>query len=123
MQYAKGIDPTLRGQIDWAFIWKVAKPGERKKIYDEWVGYFKNFAEFDRAFNQTTGNFQCLVVKSSPNGSTNLNDNVYFYLAKIRPEFTVGDPKYIQFHKELVKEQKRQRSLPQVQQRKKLKVN
>lgn len=124
LQYSKGIDPTLRGQIDWTFIWKVSKPNERKKIMEEWVGYFKNYAEFDRAFNQTTGDYKCMVVRSSPSGSNKLQDNIFFWAPKkIDEDFSIGTPEFRQFHKDLVKERKRQRQLPQQQQRKRLCVS
>lgn len=123
LQYAKGIDPTLRGQIDWAFLWKVSKPNERKKIYEEWVGYFDNFKEFDRAFNQTTDTaYQCMVVRNSPAGNNSLKDNVTFYLPELPPKFTVGCKAFQAFHQGIVEEKKRQGTISHIDPRKKMKV-
>ncbi len=122
LQYSKGIDPMLRLQIDWSFIWKVSKPNEKKKILEEWVGYFKDFRTFDCVFEKLTGNFSCLCVRSSPGGSNAIEQNVFHWKPDVLSNFKLGDPPYQEFHRLLVKEKKRHRIQDVQESRKRLKV-
>ncbi len=122
LQYSKGVDPILRLNTDWVFIWKTQKLGERKKLFDEWVGYFKNFQTFDRVFDKVTGQYMCMVAKTSAGGDNELENNVFYWRPDRQGEFMIGDKEYREFHHMLCKEKKRHREIDVKTSRKRIKV-
>ena len=93
MQYALGIPPNLRTNIDYVFILRENYVSNRKKLYEHYAGMFPNFEMFCQVMDQCTENFECLVINNNAK-SNKLTDQVFWYKADKRPEFKIGSPEY-----------------------------
>lgn len=97
MQYALGIPPALRSNIDYVFIFNEPSINNRKKIYIDYCSCIPTFQMFENILDSCTQNYECLVVKLSGN-SSDLRDQVFWYKAKPHSNFKVGHPKLWQYH-------------------------
>lgn len=90
----KGITTSMRGQIDYCFIFREKSPDNLRKIYDTFAGgYFPNRVVFEQVFRSCTMDKRCLVVKNSDikDESGSFDGGIYFYRAKVdHREFTIG---------------------------------
>lgn len=89
MQYAIGIPPNLRTNIDYTFILKETNIENRKKLYVHYAGVFPTFELFCKILDQCTTNHECLVIYNGADDNS-LANSVFFYKAKKRPDFRVG---------------------------------
>lgn len=80
MQHALGLPPVLRSNIDYVFIFRNNIVREREKIYNHYAGMFPSFEVFNQVMNQTTENFECLVIDNKVQ-SNKLEDQVFWYKA------------------------------------------
>ena len=80
MQHALGLPPVLRNNIDYIFIFRNNIIKEKQKIYDNYAGMFPNFETFNQVMNQTTENFECLVIDNKIQ-SNKIEDQVFWYKA------------------------------------------
>mgnify|MGYP000542468758 CR=1 FL=1 len=62
MQYALGIPPNLRTNIDYVFILRENYISNRKRLYEHWAGMFPSFEIFCQVMNSLE-NFECLVIE------------------------------------------------------------
>ena len=99
MQYALGIPPNLRTNIDYVFILRENYVSNRKKLYEHYAGMFPNFQMFCQIMDQCTENYECLVINNNAK-SNRLTDQVFWYKADARPEFKIGSPEYWKFAKD-----------------------
>ena len=99
MQYALGIPPNLRTNIDYVFILRENYVSNRKKLYDHYAGMFPNFQMFCQIMDQCTENYECLVINNNAK-SNRLTDQVFWYKADPRPDFHIGSPEYWRFAEE-----------------------
>lgn len=97
MQYAQGIPPELRTNIDYVFIFNEPSIANRKRIYEAYGGIISSFEIFCNILDACTQNHECLVIKTSGN-SSNLKDQVFWYKAESHTNFRVGHPKFWKFH-------------------------
>ena len=97
MQYALGIPPNLRTNIDYVFIFNEPSVKNRKKIYDDYAGMLPSFDHFCNILDACTQNHECLVIKTSGN-SSDLRDQVFWYKAEYHNNFRTGHPKFWNFH-------------------------
>ena len=88
MQYAIGIPPNLRANIDWIFILREQIVKERKKLYENYAGMFPTFEMFCQTMDQCTDNFECLVIHNCAR-SNKLEDQVFWYKANNHEDFQV----------------------------------
>tara|TARA_Y100000389_G_scaffold190678_1_gene215769 strand:+ start:3355 stop:4167 length:813 start_codon:yes stop_codon:yes gene_type:complete len=93
MQYALGITPALRSNIDYVFILKEPNITNRRKLYDHYAGAFPSFEVFSQAMDQCTNDYECLVVDNTVQ-SNNLVDQVFWYKAEPHDNFRIGCPRY-----------------------------
>ena len=63
MQFALGIPPNLRTNIDYVFILRENIVSNRKRIYEHYAGMFPSFEMFCQIMDQCTENYECLVIK------------------------------------------------------------
>lgn len=89
MQYALGIPPNLRTNIDYVFILRENIIQNRKRLYDGYAGMFPSFEVFCQVMDQCTENFECLVVNNNAK-SNKIEDQVFWYKAEDREEFRMG---------------------------------
>jgi len=91
MQYAMGIPPSLRTNIDYVFILRENYISNRRKIYEQYAGMFPDFDSFCQVMNQCTENFECLVIDNNAK-SNKLEDQVFWYKATPHPDFKLCSP-------------------------------
>uniref|UniRef100_A0A6C0H6M9 DOD-type homing endonuclease domain-containing protein n=1 Tax=viral metagenome TaxID=1070528 RepID=A0A6C0H6M9_9ZZZZ len=97
MQYAQGIPPELRSNIDYVFIFNEPSVANRKRIYEAYAGMIPSFDHFCNILDACTQNHECLVIKTSGN-STDLKDQVFWYKAEAHSNFRAGHPKFWNYH-------------------------
>lgn len=93
MQYALGIPPALRSNIDYVFILKENVFANRKKLYDNYAGVFPSFEAFCRALDKCTEDYECLVIDNTVQ-SNKIDDIVFWYKASSHEDFKVGSYKF-----------------------------
>jgi hypothetical protein len=99
MQYAIGIPPNLRTNIDWVFILRDASYQNRKKLYECYASIFPTFDMFCQTMDQCTDNFECLVIQNCAK-SNRLEDQVFWYKADNHEEFRICSPEAWHFSRE-----------------------
>lgn len=97
MQYALGIPPNLRTNIDYVFILRENYVSNRKRLYEHYAGMFPTFEMFCQVMDQCTENYECLVIDNSAK-SNKLEDQVFWYKANGHPDFKIGAPEFWQHH-------------------------
>jgi hypothetical protein len=91
MQYAMGIPPNLRTNIDYVFILRENIVSNRRKLYEQYAGMFPDFDSFCQVMNQCTENYECLVIDNNAK-SNKLEDQVFWYKAAPRQDFRLCSP-------------------------------
>ncbi len=86
VQYSVGIDPDLRTQFDYIFIFKETKITEREKIYEHFASMIPKYL-FNKVFDSLTDDYRCMVIKNVVGKSNNWLDQVFWYKAKERTNF------------------------------------
>ena len=104
MQYALGIPPNLRTNIDYVFILRENYVSNRKKLYEHYAGMFPNFEMFCQVMDQCTENFECLVINNNAK-SNKLVDQVFWYKAEPHDDVKLGSKEYWQFSEQRLNEQ------------------
>lgn len=97
MQYAQGIPPELRSNIDYIFIFNEPSIANRKRIYDAYGGCIPSFDHFCNILDACTKDHECLVIKTSGN-TTDLREQVFWYKAEAHSNFRAGHPKFWKYH-------------------------
>ena len=97
MQYALGIPPNLRTNIDYVFILRENYVSNRKRLYENFAGMFPSFEVFCQVMDQCTENYECLVVHNNAK-SNRLEDQVFWYKAEPHGDFRMGAPEFWQHH-------------------------
>jgi hypothetical protein len=88
MQYAIGIPPNLRTNIDWVFLLRENNIQQRKKLYENYAGMFYDFQMFCDVMDKCTENHECLVIHNGSK-SNKLEEQVYWYKANDHTDFRV----------------------------------
>ena len=99
MQYALGIPPNLRTNIDFIFILRENYVSNRKRLYDHYAGMFPTFEMFCQVMDQCTENYECLVINNNAK-SNKLTDQVFWYKADEHPPFKIGGDQFWKYSKE-----------------------
>jgi hypothetical protein len=99
MQYAIGISPILRSNIDWVFLLRENIVQNRKKLYDNYAGMFHTFEMFCQTMDACTENFECLVIHNASK-SNKIEDQVFWYKADNHEDFKVCCPEAWRFSEE-----------------------
>lgn len=99
LQFALGIPPVLRTNIDYVFILRENIVANRKRLYDHYAGMFPSFETFCTVLDQTTENFECLVINNNAK-SNRIEDQVFWYKADTHDDFKIGAPEFWNLHQE-----------------------
>ena len=99
MQYALGIPPNLRTNIDYIFILRENYVSNRKRLYEHYAGMFPNFEMFCQVMDQCTENYECLVIHNNAK-SNKLTDQVFWYKAEPRENVRLGSQKFWEYDEE-----------------------
>ena len=97
MQYALGIPPNLRTNIDYVFILRENYITNRKRLYEHYAGMFPTFDIFCQVMDQCTENYECLVVHNNAK-SNKLEDQVFWYKAEPHDDFKIGASEFWEAH-------------------------
>lgn len=89
MQYALGIPPNLRTNIDYVFILRENIVQNRRRLYECYAGMFPTFEVFNAVMDQCTENYECLVINNNAK-SNKIEDQVFWYKAQTHPPFKLG---------------------------------
>jgi len=103
MQYALGIPPNLRTNIDYIFILRENIVKNRKKIYENYAGMFPDFHMFCSTMDQCTENYECLVIDNTAK-SNKIEDQVFWYKADSHEDFKIGADIFWEHHNNNVNE-------------------
>jgi hypothetical protein len=71
----------------------------RKMIYETFAGVFPTFECFCSVLDQTTDNYECMVIDNTSK-SNKLEDQVYWFKADIRDDFKIGCREFWLMHNE-----------------------
>ena len=96
MQFALGIPPNLRTNIDYVFILRENIVANRKRIYENYAGMFPTFEVFQQVMDQCTENYECLVINNNAK-SNKLEDQVFWYKAMPHGDFRIGANKFWEY--------------------------
>uniref|UniRef100_A0A6C0IYG0 Uncharacterized protein n=1 Tax=viral metagenome TaxID=1070528 RepID=A0A6C0IYG0_9ZZZZ len=97
MQYALGIPPNLRTNIDFVFLLRENYMSNRKRLYEQYAGMFPSFDFFCQVMDQCTEDFECLVINNNAK-SNKLEDQVFWYKADPHDDFQIGASEFWQYH-------------------------
>lgn len=97
MQYALGIPPNLRTNIDYVFLLRENIVRNRKQLYEQYAGMFPSFEVFSQVMDQCTENYECLVIHNNAK-SNKLQDQVFWYKASPHDDFQIGHPEFWKYH-------------------------
>ena len=89
MQYALGIPPNLRTNIDYVFILRENYVSNRKRLYEHYAGMFPTFEMLCQVMDQCTENYECVVINNNAK-SNQLVDQVFWYKATPHEDFKIG---------------------------------
>ena len=106
MQYALGVPPSLRTNIDYVFILRENYVSNRKRLYEHYAGMFPTFEMFCQVMDQCTENFECLVINNNAK-SNKLEDQVFWYKAEKRPDFRIGSQQFWDYSEKNFSEEER----------------
>lgn len=85
-QYAMGLPPDFRSNIDYIFLSRFNQKTDKKKLFDHYAGYFENFYEFEKLYNQVTEDNRCMIIDCKTK-SSDFQEQVFYYKAKVRKPF------------------------------------
>ena len=97
MQYALGIPPNLRTNIDYVFLLRENIHSNRKRLYEQYAGMFPTLEIFNQVMDQCTENFECLVINNNSK-SNKLDEQVFWYKADSHSDFKIGHPSLWEYH-------------------------
>ena len=97
MQYALGVPPNLRTNIDYVFILRENYVSNRKRLYEHYAGMFPSFEIFCQVMDACTEDYHCLVVNNNAK-SNKLEDQVFWYKAEGHPDFKIGAAEFWKHH-------------------------
>ncbi len=91
MQFALGIPPVLRSNVDYIFILRDSLIQNRKRLFESYAGMFGKFETFCTFMDKCTENYHCLVIHNNAK-SNKLEDQVFWYKAVQHKDFRMGHP-------------------------------
>lgn len=96
-QYPLGLPPLMRTNLDYIFILRDNYISNRKRLFENFASMFPSFEIFCQVMDQCTENYECLVIDNTTK-SNKIEDMVFWYKADEHPHFTIGSPKFWEYH-------------------------
>ena len=93
LPYVIDIPATIRNQIDFFFALRLSEVQDRTKVYKKYAGVYERFDEFSDVLQSITIDFRCMVV-DLVEGSTDPNEKVFAYRARLGCRCRFGSPEY-----------------------------
>lgn len=122
MQYPLGVPPNLRTNVDYVFILREPYLTNRRRIWENYAGMFPTFESFCQVMDQTTENYECLVIDNNCK-SNKLQDSIYWYKAETRPPFKVGSKQFWDLSKDLGSDDEEEEYNPDASKKKGPRIN
>lgn len=97
MQYSLGIQPELRSNFDYVFLLAENFINNRKKLHEHYAGMFPTFDSFYQVFSSVTENYGVMVINNKVR-SSDIAKSVFWYKAKPRENFLIGNSNVKKFH-------------------------
>jgi hypothetical protein len=97
MQYALGVPPNLRTNIDYVFILRENYVSNRKRLYEHYAGMLPTFEIFCQVMDACTEDFHCLVINNNAK-SNKIEDQVFWYKADAHAPFKIGAAEFWKHH-------------------------
>lgn len=98
-QYAGDLGPDIRSNIDYVCVLRDPILQNRERLYKNFFGLLPSFASFCQLMDQTTENYECLVLDNTSR-TNSLEDSLFWYKAKPDHTFKMGSPAFWRFHTE-----------------------
>lgn len=90
VQYIGDLNPAIRENIDYLFVYRSPGKNLRKKLYDNFFGcMIDDFPTFCSIMDATTENYEALVLDNTKS-SNKLSDCLYWFKASETPPFRMG---------------------------------
>lgn len=102
-QYALGITPNLRTNIDWVILCRESITANRRRLYENYAGMFPTFNVFEQVMNACTDNYECLVIHLASR-SNKLEDQVFWYKADPHESYKIGAKEFWAIHDQMYNE-------------------
>jgi hypothetical protein len=101
LQYALDIKPTIRTNIDGAFLLRETNKRNRKVLFENYASAIDDYTDFCSILDQVTNDYVSLYIHNRIQ-SNNFEDCVFWYKARqdIPKDFTFGCKEYWWFHQE-----------------------
>jgi len=100
MQFALGIPPELRANVDYIFILRENIVSNRKRLYDHYAGMFPTFDIFQQVMDNCTEDYQCIVIDNCSQ-SNKIEDQVFWYKAESHEPFKIGSSQLWNYNNKL----------------------
>lgn len=98
LQYPSDIQPHLRTNIDYTFIYKNNNLSEREKIYKNYASVIPTFKMFNDIMDELTEDYTALVINNLSQ-SNNLEDCIFWFRAQpFAEDFKFGSVDYWNHH-------------------------
>jgi hypothetical protein len=100
LQFPLGVPPILRTNIDYVFILREPILANKRRIFENYCGMFPTFESFCQVMDQTTENYECLVIDNTTK-SNKLHDQVFWYKADDHKDFKLGSKAFWDLSKDI----------------------
>ena len=97
LQYVMGLQPALRENVDYAFLYGTDGENNLRKLYENYAGAIPTYTMFKDIFHQCTRDHGCLVIDKTST-SEKLEDRIFHYRAIETPKFKFGSEKFWKMH-------------------------
>ena len=92
--------PDMRSQIDYVFALRDNVISSRKKLWEQFFGFFQSYAAFSKVMDQCTNNYECLVYDGKSAKTNNIEDCIFWYKASPDlPQFNMGRQVFHDMHR------------------------
>jgi hypothetical protein len=92
-QYPLGIPPDMRGNLQFVFLFREPFLANRRRLYENYAGFFPSFELFCDVMDQLTEDYGCLVLNMKTK-SNKLSDQVFWWKAEETPPFRLCAPEH-----------------------------
>ena len=90
VQFPFGIPPEIRINMDYIFIFGYDDKQTRKRIYDQYAGFFPTFTIFNEIFQEITSSpYRCMVINNTDT-SSNIENKYFWFEADDVPYFKMN---------------------------------
>ena len=90
-QFLFDLPPDIRSQIDIVFALRENVHSNKEKLFKNFWGFFDNYGQFSETMDSLTRDYGAIVYDASQSSSTKVEENCFWYKAKVDHDFRVID--------------------------------